>query len=543
MPESIVSARGVVRNRPSDAVNQDQATGQVEVFLRELQVLNPADSLPFSTAPRAKLPSEETRLKYRYVDLRRQALQDNLRKRSLAAHTVRNYLHDKAFVEVETPLLFKSTPEGAREFLVPTRQRGQFYALPQSPQQYKQVLMSASIDRYYQIAKCFRDESLGADRQPEFTQIDLEMSFVRMEDVMELMEGLVKKIWKVVAEVDLVNPFPKMTYKEAMRRFGSDKPDTRFGMEISDVTACFPGISPSEHGSTVVEVFKVNQGAAHLSNKELAKLFEQLMAEEFPLLGGKLEPRNLAFVRAPASLEQDWTGKLKFANDHPPDLRIALEKAVGGVQPGDLLVFNRRVAGYLGPHTIAGRARLLISKALVTAGHLDLTATLNFLWIHSFPLFSPTRWPVPAHEQVAYESTHHPFTAPTPESLSELRDDPASVLGQHYDLVLNGQEIGGGSVRVHDPKLQRYIFSEVLGMSEERVERDFGHLLDALRFGCPPHGGMALGFDRLMAILSGAASIRDVIAFPKLSGGDLFVESPAPVSQKALKEYHLSIAE
>ncbi|KAI8907471.1 mitochondrial aspartyl-tRNA synthetase [Powellomyces hirtus] len=538
-PESIVCAKGIVRARPSEAVNREQATGEVEVALTEFQVLNPAEGLPFSTAPRAKLPSEETRLKYRYVDLRRAHLQENLRKRSLAAHTVRNYLHDQGFTEVETPLLFKSTPEGAREFLVPTRQKGQFYALPQSPQQYKQVLMSAGIDRYYQIAKCFRDESLASDRQPEFTQIDVEMSFVDMEDVMKMMEGLVKRIWKDVAGFELRDTFPRMTYEEAMGRFGSDKPDTRFGLEICDITDII-GSGDAEEG-IAVEVFKIPNGANLLSNKEVEKVKDIILKEEFPLLGGKINPADLIFLRVPSDLNQDWTAKLKFIKSPMPRHQKGIATALGGVQPGDLLVVSRRVAGYLGPHTIAGRARLLISKVLAAAKHLELDDKLNFLWVHSFPLFSPTEFPPVPNKSALFESTHHPFTAPTPSSLSEMPHSPGSVLGQHYDLVLNGQEIGGGSIRVHDPKLQRYIFSQILRMSEERIQSDFGHLLDALQYGCPPHGGMALGLDRLMAILCGTNSIRDVIAFPKLSGGDLFVESPAEVGEKSLKEYHLKV--
>ncbi|KAI8591640.1 aspartyl-tRNA synthetase [Geranomyces variabilis] len=537
-PESIVCARGTVRSRPADAISPSQATGNVEVVLDSLEVLNPAAQLPFSTAPLAPLPTEENRLKFRYVDLRRPALQRNIRLRALAATTVRQFLNSRDFIEVETPLLFKSTPEGAREFLVPTRAKGQFYALPQSPQQYKQVLMSAGVDRYYQIAKCFRDESLGADRQPEFTQIDMEMSFAGMEDVMEVMEALVKKTWTTALGTKFDGAFPRITYDEAMRRFGSDKPDTRFEMEICDMSAKL--LDASDAG-IAIEAFRIPRGSDVLTTKEMTKILDTVTQEAFPLLGGKVAPGDLVFVRVPAAeSDKPWLAKVKFISADPAHVRTVL--AATNAEPGDIIVINRRVAGILGPHTPLGRARLLVSKTLAASNKLDLPPSrLDFLWVHSFPLFSPTTHPCPAGETPNYESTHHPFTAPTPQTLSHLLHEPQHVLGQHYDLVLNGQEIGGGSVRIHDPHLQRTVFAHILRMSEDRIERDFGHLLAALAAGCPPHAGMALGFDRLVALLCGAASIRDVIAFPKLSGGDLFVESPAGVAREKLEEYHLEI--
>lgn len=538
-PETILCARGVVRKRPADAVNKELDTGEIEVLLRDLQILNPANPLPFSTSTRAQPPSEETRLKYRYVDLRRPKMQSNIRKRSMAAHVIRSYLHSNGFIEVETPLLFKSTPEGAREFIVPTRQKGQFYALPQSPQQYKQVLMSAGFERYFQIAKCFRDESLGADRQPEFTQIDLEMSFVGMEDIMVLMEGLVSKIWKDVGGVDVSVPFRRITYDEAMSRYGSDKPDTRFGMEICNLTPLLG--EPDASGGEIVEAFCVKNGGKILKNKEIEKVKEILLNEQFPLLGGSIDPRNVMFIKINES-QKDWITKLKItSNPVSPEKLENINTGLGGVDSGDLIFVNRRIGGYIGPHTVAGRARLHIARILTAAGQLSMENQLNFLWVHSFPLFTPSVYPTIENTPAMYESTHHPFTAPVPSSLPHLQTSPGSVLGQHYDLVLNGQEIGGGSIRVHDPRLQEYIFSEILRIPSAKIERDFGHLLDALRYGCPPHGGIALGFDRLMAILCDAGSIRDVIAFPKLSGGDLFVDSPAEVPEEALQEYHLKV--
>ncbi|KAI9012792.1 tRNA synthetases class II-domain-containing protein [Gaertneriomyces semiglobifer] len=535
-PESIVCAKGIVRTRPQEAINTALPTGEVEVVLDSIEVLNPADPLPFSTSPRAKPPSQETRLKYRYVDLRQNPLQDHIRKRSLAAHTVRNCLNSQGFVEVETPYLFKSTPEGAREFLVPTRQKGQFYALPQSPQQYKQVLMSGGIDKYYQIARCFRDESLGADRQPEFTQIDVEMSFVGMEDVMSLMEGLVQQLWREVARVDINPPFPRMTYTEAMSRYGSDKPDMRFGMEIADLSDVLPELAGS--GQTV-EAFNVKNGARHFSDKEAKKLRLSVTKETFPHYGSKVEPQDLLFIRVPEAVH--WLQRAKLPHDS--QVTQFVDERLGGVQPGDMVVLSRRTAALAGPHTIAGRARLLVARALADVGKLNVDRQLKFLWVHSFPLFTPTTSPETNLEASAFEATHHPFTAPIADQVSLLQTDPGKVIGQHYDLVLNGQEIGGGSIRVHDPRLQRYIFSKILRLPEDKITSDFGHLLDALRFGCPPHGGIALGFDRLMSILCDTESIRDVIAFPKLSGGDLFVESPSSVSDATLSEYHLRIRE
>ncbi|KAI9203419.1 aspartyl-tRNA synthetase [Polychytrium aggregatum] len=530
-PESVISIKGIVRRRPEAAVQGGSPLGSIEVSVTDLKVLNRACPLPFSTVSKALIPNEEARLKYRYVDLRRPKLQDNIRKRSRAARAARDFLYAHDFVEVETPYLFKSTPEGAREFLVPTRTKGKFYALPQSPQQYKQVLMSASVDRYFQIARCFRDESLGADRQPEFTQIDIEMSFIEMNDIMKLLESLAATIWKEVLGVDIRLPVPRMTYAEAMRRFGSDKPDIRFDMEIQ------PLIDSIDSGH-MVEGLVVKQAHKHLNTKQLQSLRDTVLQENFVHLGGFPKSQDLLFVKITNDNLQSWPQKIRFLSGHPE----AAAK-LGGVEPGDLVVLNYRKQGYLGPHTIMGRTRLHLSKALIAAGALDIdpSRALSFLWVHDFPLFTPTADIDTASGELALEATHHPFTAPNPEDLHLLPSDPLSVRGLHYDFVLNGQEIGGGSIRAHDPRLQNYIFSEILKIPSEKVQTDFGHLLDALQFGCPPHGGFAFGFDRLMAILCGAPSIRDVIAFPKLAGGDLFVDSPNSVSNERLKEYHIQI--
>lgn len=530
--ETVVCVEGTVEPRPSFAQNTEQGTGEVEVNIDELKILNSAEKLPFSLLDMVKPATEEIRLRHRYADLRRTQLQTNLRKRAAAASCIRQCLDSRGFIEVETPYLFKSTPEGAREFLVPTRQQGLFYALAQSPQQYKQMLMAGGIDRYYQIARCFRDEDLRSDRQPEFTQIDLEMSFVTPTDIQDTIEDVVFRLWKQIADVDLASKypdrqFPRMTYGTAMARYGSDKPDTRLGMEISDVTKCFgTGVSAGK----VVEALVVKNGSSVLSGKAIkdisASLDRQLKSSGL---------NSTAYLcKIAEGRTEDWADHL-HASTSAVDYR-ALSRQLGGVEAGDLVAIGIRPERPDGGSTATGRLRLLVGEALIAKGALQVPSDrYDFLWVEDFPLFSPLEIDdgfletAGIHNKRHLKSTHHPFTSPRESDIALVESNPEAVRGLHYDLVLNGMEIGGGSIRIHDAALQRYILREILGLPEEAIERNFGHLLKALASGCPPHGGIALGFDRLMAILCNASSIRDVIAFPKTVGGDLLVGSPAPV--------------
>ncbi|KAI9020484.1 aspartyl-tRNA synthetase [Hyaloraphidium curvatum] len=530
-PESVVAVEGTVAARPPAARNAAQPSGAVEIDVDALAVLGPAGKVPFSLAPAAAPAAEDLRLRNRFADLRRPALQANLRRRAAAARCVRECLDARGFVEVETPYLFKSTPEGAREFLVPTRD-GRAYALAQSPQQYKQMLMAGGVDRYYQIARCFRDEDLRSDRQPEFTQIDLEMSFVVPEDVQAVVQELLFRLWERVAGVDLAarypaGRFPRMAYEHAMRTYGSDKPDTRLGMEIRDVSRLFGGAAlPEGH---VMEAFVAKRGAASLSNKEA----KEIAAEHKQQVeaGGFAGPARLCKVSETAG----WADHVAGAN--PNVDYAALGEALGGVEPGDLVAFASRPARPFGGATALGRMRLLVGDALVAKGVLKIPDDrFDFLWVEDFPLFSPMEVDDAFLERAGMtnarhlKATHHPFTSPREEDIDLVDTTPEAVRGLHYDIVLNGMEIGGGSIRIHDPALQRHVLSGVLGLDDDAIDRDFGHLLRALASGCPPHGGIALGFDRLMAVLCGSPSIRDVIAFPKTPAGDLLVGSPSPVA-------------
>ncbi|KAJ1554777.1 hypothetical protein HK405_004092 [Cladochytrium tenue] len=578
-PESVVTATGVVRRRPSSAARPGQgAAGDLELVVQSLDVLNPADPLPFpllhlqpsssagtsgGTPPKAPA-SEETLLKYRYLDLRRPQLQANLRKRSDAVHAVRSLLHDEGFCEVETPYLFKSTPEGAREFLVPTRSPGQFYALTQSPQQFKQVLMSTGIEKYYQFARCFRDESLGADRQPEFTQLDLEMAFCEPAHVMGVIERVVARVWSLLRpDAHMAQPpFPTMPYAHAMRTYGSDKPDTRYGLEIQNVTEAVDGRPEPEYPDpfrrgTAVEALVVKaDAAAALSAKDRDAVLQAVLRESFPLYGGTVSPRDLVLARAANAskllLSSGVLGGAGGSGTQPPIAPDALLAALGASE-GDLVAVARRPAGLWGGNTPMGRVRTHLATRLREKGALaEDPDAFNFLWVVDFPLFTPAVEEVAPGQAAStdtttvsplafppLEATHHPFTAPAAADQPHLFSNPLRVRAQHYDLVLNGAEVAGGSVRVHRAPLQRRIMQDLLRIPAAKVDRDFGHLLDALSLGCPPHGGVAIGFDRLMAIACGARSIRDVIAFPKLRGGDLFAGSPNAVDPARLKEYGL----
>jgi aspartyl-tRNA synthetase len=526
-PESVVAVTGRVRQRPEGTVNPKIATGEVEVVAQALEILNRSEVLPFPVDDPevAARVNEELRLKYRYLDLRRPEMLRNLRLRSRVATATRVFLEEQGFLEVETPTLFKSTPEGAREFLVPCRNHpGLFYALPQSPQQFKQILMVAGVERYFQLARCYRDEDLRADRQPEFTQIDIEMSFVEREDIYELVEGLLQRIWKVALGVELRRPFPRLRFREAMDRYGTDKPDTRLGMELVDLTETFR--------TSTFQVFRgvVAQGGVvkALNAKGLADATQGQM-EQLTALAREFGAKGLAYIKIENG---EWKSPIvKFFSDSE---KAALQRQLA-LEEGDLVLFAAdewQVAC-----EILGRLRLQAAEWLRQSGRLRLEPMrFDFLWVEDFPLLSFDK------ENNRWYSSHHPFTAPLPEDIPLLRSDPRRVRGQHYDIVVNGVELGGGSIRIHQPELQKLVFEEVLGLPADLVKARFGYMLEAFRYGAPPHGGIALGFDRLVALLCGTASIRDVIAFPKTAKGTcLMTESPGPVEARQLRELHLEL--
>ncbi len=516
--EFVIAARGTVRRRPEGTENPNLKTGAVEVAVKELRVLNDSAPLPFTIEDESDV-SEITRLKYRYLDLRRASLQRKLMLRHRVAMATRNYLSENGFLEIETPVLTKSTPEGARDYLVPSRLNpGHFYALPQSPQLFKQILMISGFDRYFQIVRCFRDEDLRADRQPEFTQIDAEMSFVDSEDVINVMEGLIARIFRE-AGVELAPPFPRMTYKEAVGRFGLDNPDTRFGLELTDLTALLSGsgfkvFSEAAAGKGVIKALCV-KGGAGFSRKDLDDLTE---------IAASFGAKGLAWVKITA---EGWQSPIaKFLTEAEKE---AVAKALCA-ETGDLLLFAAGRASIA--NTVLGRLRLNIAQRqkLIPEGRH------SFVWVTEFPMFE---WDETERRFVA---VHHPFTAPMDEDIDKLDTDTGSVRAKAYDLVLNGVEIGGGSIRIHRSDVQAKVF-EKLGIAKEDAELRFGFLLEALRYGTPPHGGIAFGLDRVMAIMTGSESIRDVIAFPKTQKAtDAMSDAPSPVDQKQLDEIFIRLA-
>ncbi|HYT59976.1 MAG TPA: aspartate--tRNA ligase, partial [Haliangiales bacterium] len=530
--ECVVAVTGKVRRRPAGTTNPKIETGEIEVAATGLEVLNMADVLPFPVDDPevASKVNEELRLQYRYLDLRRPEMARNIRLRSKVAIATRVFMEEQGFLEVETPTLFKSTPEGAREFLVPSRANpGKFYALPQSPQQFKQILMVAGVEKYFQIARCYRDEDLRADRQPEFTQIDIEMSFIEREDIYTLIEGLLKRVWKIARDIDIAVPFARMSFADALNRYGIDKPDTRFGMELADFTEEFRG-----------SAFKVFRGAVAnggvvkaLNAKGLAGATQgqiETMTEYAKSFGAK----GLAYIKAergPTGAVEWKSPIVKFFNDAE---KAALTTKLG-IAEGDLILFA--ADQWLSACEILGRIRLYCADVLKGQGKLTIDPNrFDFLWVVDFPLLSFDK------EQNRWYSSHHPFTAPVAEDIPFLTTDPKKVRGQHYDVVVNGVELGGGSIRIHQPDLQKTVFEQVLQIPPEETTLRFGYLLEAFRYGAPPHGGIALGFDRLNAILCGTPSIRDVIAFPKTAKGtDLMTDSPAPVAPKQLRELHLEL--
>ncbi len=528
-PESVIEVSGTVKARAASEINSKLATGEIEVAVESLFIHNISDTPPFPMEDeKAQKVNEDLRLQYRYLDLRRPSMYNNLRVRSKAAKATRDYLDEQAFLEIETPCLFKSTPEGAREFLVPSRlHAGKFYALAQSPQQYKQMLMVAGVERYYQLARCFRDEDLRADRQPEFTQIDIEMSFIDREDMYALIEGLLKRIWKDVLGVDIPTPFPRMGYKEAMNRYGVDKPDTRFGLELVDLsdvfkTSDFKVFRGTVDGGGVIKAFNA-KGLADATQGEMRELENTAKA-----LGAK----GLAFIRV--SPEGEWKSPiLKFLSE----AEQASLKELLQIEAGDLVFFA--AAEWDRACAILGRIRLDASKLLAQRNRLETSdLPFHFLWVIEFPLM------IFDEDEGRYVSAHHPFTSPVPEDADLLESDPKAVRGQHYDCVLNGMEIAGGSIRIHQPELQRKVFQDVLQIPEDIVKERFGYMLDAFRYGAPPHGGIALGFDRMVSVLCNRPYIRDVIAFPKTQRGqDLMNDAPAPATPRQLKDLHIETVE
>ena len=521
--ESVIEVSGIVRLRPEETVHTHLATGAIELVVKKLIIHNLCQTLPFPLDEKAEKVSEDLRLTYRYLDLRRKVNQDRLRLRHRASTVIRNYLDSKGFFEVDTPALFKSTPEGAREFLVPSRLNpGNCYALTQSPQQYKQMLMVAGIEKYFSFAKCFRDEDLRADRQPEFTQIDLEASFIDREDIYELIEGLIAKAWKDCLGINISTPLLRLSFQDAMNRFGSDKPDMRLGLELQDVTEIFKGshfkvfASVVDKGDTI-KVLKV-ENFADMTASELSTL-EQTAKH----LGAK----GLAYIKIK---EGEWKSPLtKFLSE---DEKNALTQQLN-LKENDCLFFM--ADRWEKACTILGKVRLELAQILQKRGVLTLAANdYKFLWVVDFPLLTYDE------EQKKFVATHHPFTSPVKEDIPLLKTEPQSVRGQHYDLVLNGVELGGGSIRIHSPEIQRFIFENVLQLPADIVENRFGYMLKAFSFGAPPHGGIALGFDRLVALMAGTTSIRDVIAFPKTQKGqDLMSMSPGVVDNKQLQELGL----
>ena len=516
--EFVVSVTGIVERRPGGTENAGLATGDIDVMAVELKVLNKAETPPFPIDDKVDA-SEDIRLKYRYLDLRRPALQQNIILRHRMYQVARKYFDEHNFIEVETPILMKSTPEGARDYLVPSRvHRGKFYALPQSPQTYKQILMVSGFDRYVQIVKCFRDEDLRADRQPEFTQIDVEMSFVDEEDVREITEGFLRRLFKEVKGIDIQLPLPRLTYKEAMETYGSDKPDTRFELRLRSIN--------------------------HLVQDSSFKVFAEV-ARKGGVVAGFVLPGGAAFIRNQMDNLVDFTkslgaGGLVYFKWTDQGLETAVEKFLGkdlvetiasamGARKGDLVLLVSDA--WAKTYTILGTLRLELARRL----NLIDESKYNLQWVTEFPLFEYSE------EEKRYVAVHHPFTAPHPDDVGILDSDPGSVRARAYDLVLNGTEIAGGSIRIHDSALQQHVF-RLLGIGEQEAFRKFGFLLNAFKYGAPPHGGIAFGFDRIVMLFAGMKSIRDVIAFPKTASAiSLMDEAPSEVDDRQLKELHIRV--
>ncbi|RIM23612.1 aspartate--tRNA ligase [Staphylococcus chromogenes] len=518
--EYVVEIKGTVTKRDEETINPKIKTGQVEVQASEITIINKSETPHFSINDENLNVDENIRLKYRYLDLRREQFAQTFKLRHHTTQAIRRYLDDSGFYDIETPVLPKSTPEGARDYLVPSRvHEGEFYALPQSPQLFKQLLMMSGFDKYYQIVKCFRDEDLRADRQPEFTQVDIEMSFVEQEDVIQLGEQMLKSVMKDVKGIAIEEAFPRMTYAEAMERYGSDKPDTRFGMELIDVSELgqvmdFKVFKGAVENGGQVKAIVVEDGADKYTRKDIDGLTEFVN-----IYGAK----GLAWVKV---VEDGLNGPIaRFFDETHVDKLQSLTQA----KAGDLVLFvadsKEVVAQSL------GALRVKLAKEL----NLLDPNQFNFLWVTDWPLLEYDE------ESHRYVAAHHPFTSPKPEDLDRLESAPETVQAQAYDIVLNGFELGGGSIRIHDGEIQSKMF-KALGFSEESAQEQFGFLLDAFKFGAPPHGGIAIGLDRLVMLLTGASNLRDTIAFPKTaSATDLLTDAPSEVSEKQLDELSLRI--
>ncbi|HXS74010.1 MAG TPA: aspartate--tRNA ligase [Rhodanobacteraceae bacterium] len=517
--EDCLRVSGLVRERSN--VNEKIATGRYEVLAEKIELLNPAKNLPFALHEN---PNEDMRMTYRYLDLRRPEMQQMMRKRIKLVRSLRNWLDARGFQDIETPILTKATPEGARDYLVPSRvHAGQFYALPQSPQLFKQILMMAGFDRYYQIARCFRDEDLRADRQPEFTQLDMEFAFVRERDVQDCVEALIRHVFKEVIGVELADPFPRMTYEEAMRRFGSDKPDLRVAMELVDIADAvkhvefkvFAEAANDPHGR--VAALRV-PGGADLSRKQL---------DDLAVYAAKYGAKGLAWMKVEdAAKARDGVNSpvAKFLDDAALAKILELTRA----SSGDLLLFGAGTWKIVSDFMGALRLKVARDRGLVGEGWKPL-------WVTDFPMFEYD------DNEKRFVALHHPFTAPAVDDVDDLRARASTAVSRGYDMVLNGSEIGGGSIRIHRPEMQSAVF-ELLGIGAEEAQAKFGFLLKALTLGAPPHGGIAFGIDRIAALMAGTESIRDVIAFPKTtSAQDLMTDAPSSVPDAQLKELHVQV--
>ncbi len=516
--EYVLAVRGKVDARPEGMVNPNLHTGAIEVLVSELKILNPAITPPFLVEDNIDV-SENVRLKYRHLDLRRPQMQRNLVLRHKAGAAVRQYLNNQDFLDLETPFLTRSTPEGARDYLVPSRVNpGQFYALPQSPQIFKQLFMIAGYDRYYQIVRCFRDEDLRADRQPEFTQIDIEMSFVGEEEIIQLTEGMMATLFKDVLDLEMTPPFPRLTYAEAVGRYGLDKPDTRFGFELKDISDIVEGsgfkvFSGAVKKGGIVKALNA-KGCINFSRKEIDDLTDFVAV---------YRAKGMAWIKVK---DDDWQSPItKFFSEEE---KKALAERIG-MEPGDLIFF------------VADQPKIVNEALGNLRNHLGRKLNLidegqfNFLWVTRFPMFEYDE------TEKRYQALHHPFTSPLEEDFGKLKDDPLAVQSRAYDLVLNGFEVGGGSIRIHQKEIQEQVF-KALGMDRKSYEEKFGFLLSALDSGAPPHGGIAIGFDRLVMLLCGEPSIRDVIAFPKTQkAACLLTGAPSATSKQQLDELQLRL--